>query len=324
MVTWSDAHRIASIAAAHAHHDFGVDTGAPPIDVAAAVAAAGLPLMWRPMPRLFGAYLCGPGLRPGILLNSSVPVGARRHTAAHELGHHCLHHAVATDYGACLQLDLSEDFASAEPVRHRWTDAERTAEAFAAWFLMPRKAVLAAIDRLGLTRLESASDVYRASLILGISYRSMVRHLPNLRLASRDRARAWMAVAPGRVKSQLNPAGDWRARGTADLWIIDRLFDGAQVRLQYGDQLVVVTESGARAVANEDACLASESSGDFPTGEAWRAWIATGCQGDDSHGVVSVESMTPTGIAGWSVSVVVEPSPAGLDRHWKTRMERTR
>lgn len=323
MVTWADAHRIAMIAAAHAHHDYGVNTSTPPVDVAGALARAGLPTMWRPMPRLFGAYLHGPGMHAGVLLNSAVPVGARRHTAAHELGHHCLGHSAVLDDGACLQLDLSDDAGVANG-RHRWTDGEKTAEAFSAWFLMPRAAVLAAIEQLGLSRLDSPTDVYRVSLLLGTSYRSTVRHLPNLRLVSRDRARTWMTVAPGRLKSLLHPTGDWHDRGTADLWLADRQLDGALIRPQRGDMVVAFAEPGLRVdVADADA-LTWNSGGERADGGTWSAWIATSSVHEgNGHAVIAAHPQTDKGPSRWSVRVAVEVPAVGLDRHWITRMEMT-
>jgi Zn-dependent peptidase ImmA (M78 family) len=328
VVTWADAHRIAAIEAAHAHHDFGVDTKSPPIDIAVVLAAADVPLMWRAMPRLFGAYLCGASLRPGVLVNSAIPIGARRHTAAHEFGHHRLHHAATIDDGACLHVDPVETEAApvaAGPVR--WTDAEKAAEAFAAWFLMPRQAVLTAMRQLGVTRLDTATEVYQLSLILGTSYRSTVRHLPNLRLASRDRASAWMAQAPGRVKAGLDPTRTWRGRGTADLWSIDRRFDGSQILIQQGDELVTNLEAGTRVVVSGDSCLEQVAIGTTSAGSTWTSWTATDAL-DDRAGHLTIAAVPnpekPGAAACWTVAIVVEAPPAGLDPHWLTRMELTR
>jgi Zn-dependent peptidase ImmA (M78 family) len=126
MSTWTQAHRIANLAAAQAHRDLGIDTNCFPIDVYRAIEDAGMVLMWRPLPRLFGWYFAGP--RPGILLNNQLDYGSQRHTAAHELGHHILGHGTRAD----LDLDPLTDR------RAGWTEVEKTAEAFASWFLMPR------------------------------------------------------------------------------------------------------------------------------------------------------------------------------------------
>src|SRR5260370_25986165 len=113
--------------------------------------------MWRPLPRQFGAYLAEAGSRPGMLINNGLPFAAQRQTAGHELGHHCLRHGT--------RLDADLDASHTRPAV--WTKEEKTAEAFAAWFLMPRKAVMAALTRLGLERPLEPLDVYRLSLLLG-------------------------------------------------------------------------------------------------------------------------------------------------------------
>lgn len=326
MLTWTDAHRIANIAAAQAHYDLGVDPGVPPIDVATALAANNVPLMWRPMPRLFGAYLNSANSRPGVLVNSAIPVGARRHTAAHELGHHRLRHSATIEDGACLHLDpLETAMAPPVPGRLRWTDQEKSAEAFAAWFLMPRRAVLSAMGTLGLTRLETATQIYRLSLILGTSYRSTVRHLPNLRLASQERSRSWMAEAPGRIKAQLDPTRTWQGRGITDLWTIDQRFNGSRVRLQHGDQLVAITNRTEDLAVTGDACLAELTPVAGAEGITWRSWLATDAlqQVDGIATITALHKHVRASLASptWTVSVVVEAPPLGLDRAGLEPME---
>lgn len=333
VLSWADAHRVANIAAAQAHHDLYVDAAAPPIDVAAALAADGVLLMWRPMPRLFGAYLNSRDARPGVLVNSAIPVGARRHTAAHELGHHRLRHSAIVDDGACLHLDPLETEAGYPPAnRARWTDQEKTAEAFAAWFLMPRRAVLAAMNRLGLAQVHTATEVYLLSLLLGTSYRSTARHLPNLRLASQARSRSWLSEVPGRLKARLDPTGTWQGRGTSDVWPVDSRFDGSGVTLQPGDQLVATAGPGQHLVVAGDDCLtelaSSAKSSDFPSpdstilhGEATRrSWHATPPPVTaDQAATASLATVTAVDRPGeavdtsWTVSVLVAAPPLGLD-----------
>jgi hypothetical protein len=343
VLTWPDAHRVAAIAAAQAHHEFGLDVDRPPMDVAAAIAAAGLPLIWRPMSRLFGAYVTGPGLRPGVLVTSAVPVGARRHTAAHELGHHQLGHTSAVDDGSCLQIDSPDDHAGAPlPGRPaRWSDAEKAAEAFAAWFLMPRRAVDAALGRLGIARVDSPADVYRLSLQLGTSYRSTARHLPNLRRATPAQSRLWMRQPPGRIKAGIDPTRTWHGRGAADIWTVDQRFAGAKLDLQQGDQLVVwhpaqaaLSVSGAECLGEPTAGTSGQLSrdpgkpspgkpgkpGDTGDVTAWTTWTATAWP-DRGDRTATVTIDTLPGGQLWSVDVTVHAQPAGLDTHWLERME---
>jgi Zn-dependent peptidase ImmA (M78 family) len=228
MTTWLQAHQAANFAAAQAHADLGVDPATFPIDVYAAIAAADVMLMWRPLPRAFGLYLDNPGSRPGILLNNQLEPAVQRHTAGHELGHHLLGHGSRVD----VDLDLFET------TRRGWTEPEKAAEAFAAWFLMPRRAVLAAMRALGRTDLSRPEEVYQLSLLLGTSYRSTARHLLNLRLCSREQSRSWMAVPPNRLKQRLDP-GCAPVSRAPDVWRVDRRLAGATVTVSPGDRLVV-------------------------------------------------------------------------------------
>lgn len=327
MVTWTDAHRIANIAAAQAHHDLEVDTSAPPIDVAAALARDDVPLMWRPMPRLFGAYLNSPDSRPGVLVNCAIPTGARRHTAAHELGHHRLRHSATIDDGACLHVDPLETSMGIPPRgRPQWTDQEKAAEAFAAWFLMPRRAVDAAMRLRGVTRLETATQVYQMSLILGTSYRSTARHLPNLRLASHDRARMLMTEIPGRIKTRLDPTRSQQGRGTSDVWLVDRHFDGTQIIVQPGDQVVAHVAPGHQLTLSGDPCLDELQGAADPGGGEWKSWVATptrtGCHADAEVSTFPADTaVTEASDTNWRVTIVLEAPPTGIDRNWLSRTE---
>ncbi len=327
MLTWADAHRIANIAAAQAHHDLGMDPSVPPIDVVSALAVDNVPLMWRPMPRLFGAYLSSANSRPGVLVNSAIPIGARRHTAAHELGHHRLRHSATIDDGACLHVDpLETAMVALTQGRPRWTDQEKTAEAFAAWFLMPRRAVIAAMRLLGIARLETAAHVYQLSLILGTSYRSTARHLPNLRLASQNRARNWMTEVPGRIKAHLDPTRTRQGRGTSDVWTVDHRFNSAEISLQHGDQLVAPATAQERFVLSGDPCLDELPFTTHERGVRWRSWLASDALGQRNAiaKIVAIprnDASAPSPEASWTVTVVVEAPPAGLDKNWLKRME---
>jgi IrrE N-terminal-like domain len=234
MTTWLEANRLANLAAAQAHGDLGIDTSAPQVDVYSAIGGADVLLMWRPMPRQFGAYIAEPGSRPGILVNNGLPFAAQRQTASHEFGHHRLGHGTRID----------TDLEAPSTRRVAWTPQEKAAEAFGAWFLMPRKAVMAGLARLGLDRPVTPLDVYRLSLLLGTPYLATVRHLPSLRLASQNLANAWARVPPAKIKAGADPAGGKpRSRG-ADVWLITSEFAGLVLTVHPGDRLVIVSDTG--------------------------------------------------------------------------------
>jgi hypothetical protein len=244
-MTWKQAHMAANLAAAQAHRALGVNTAEVPVDVVGAITAANVTLMWQPMPRIFGAYLDEPGGRPGILVNSGLPPGARRYTAAHELGHHWLRHSTAVDDGSTIDTVAREEFDAIPAANRRrtWSDQEKAAEAFAAWFLMPHRGVVAALQVLGLDRPRTALDAYCLSLLLGTSYRSTVRHLPNLKLVHPSNCRQWAAVAPGHLKAALDAGFLAPASRMGDVWRLTPAFDGRLVVVCPGDRLVV--EAGA-------------------------------------------------------------------------------
>ncbi len=202
-MTWQSANRVAAIAAAQAHGDLGIDTTAAPIDVDAAIDRAGVVLMYRPLPTLFGVYLRGSSTGPGIMVNNALTRAVRRHTAAHELGHHRFGHESSFEAGA----DTQDPSASLRATRRGgWSDDEKTAEAFASWFLMPRRAVMAVLDDMDVTAPRSASQAYQLALRLGTTFAATIRQLGVLKLISQAQARSWAAVAPAALKRQL--AGD--------------------------------------------------------------------------------------------------------------------
>jgi Zn-dependent peptidase ImmA (M78 family) len=228
-LTWRLAHRIASIAAVQAHEELSIDTARAPIDVAAAIGRAGVELMYQPLPALFGAYLADSCVA-GILVNSRMSRAVRRQTAAHELGHHRLGHGTVYDAGASDDTSASLPGAAGAPA------VERTAEAFAAWFLMPRRAVRTVLSALGYAPPLSAAQVYQIALRLGTSYATTARHLVSLRLATAEQCRGWVAVPPGRIKRQL--AGEM-LDGTAGVDVWDLTPAPGTIVASPGDVLVV-------------------------------------------------------------------------------------
>src|SRR6266404_355005 len=178
---WQDAHRSAMLAAAHAHKDYGVDTTRR-IDVFAVIEQAELILGFEPMPKLSGAYYAG----AGVLINANHPLARQRYTAGHELGHHVFGHETSVD-------PLVDPLTSWGATTH-WPPHEKQAEAFAAWFLMPKRLVETSLEQLELQRPQTAEDVYAVALRLGTSFEATARHLRNLRLAEASQVKAWLDV----------------------------------------------------------------------------------------------------------------------------------
>jgi Zn-dependent peptidase ImmA (M78 family) len=228
MTSWAAAHRVAQIRTVQAHAELGLDRSER-VDVFGAIGRAGLVLNVRPMPRLFGAYLAQPDAPVGILVNAGLDETTQRHTAAHELGHHFFRHATTVDG------DLDEILNRSR----QWPMRELLAEAFAAWFLMPRRAVQKAMERLAITCVDNPEEVYRIALLLGTSYRGTARQLYNLRLATSAQAKAWAAVPVGKVKDRLDkqlPRGRDRR---SNVWLLDQGFHGHCILAGCGDRLII-------------------------------------------------------------------------------------
>jgi Zn-dependent peptidase ImmA (M78 family) len=297
MTTWAEANGQGMLAAAQAHGDYGIDTATWPIDIYDAIYKARVILMWRQMPRQFGAYINDQGSRPGILINNGVPHAAQRQTAGHELGHHWWKHGTREDG----DLDPPGDR------RAPWPREEKLAESFAAWFLMPRKAVMAALSCLGIQRPQSSADAYQLSLLLGVPYRAMVRHLPNIRLASPAWAAAWIKVPPNVIKDRLDEAGEAPASRKPDVWLLSPRFDGARITIRPGDRIVINSPRGNRpAVTCPDglAVLAVRSTSHATEIEAE--------EGMDRCGRVRVADLS----GHWEFEVQVEGQRSGIDSRW--------
>jgi Zn-dependent peptidase ImmA (M78 family) len=226
-VNWAVAHRIAGIAAAQAHRDLGIDRTRY-VPVHQALKRADLVGMAQPMPRLFGVYLSPADKGPAVLLNANLNIVTQRHTAAHELGHHQLRHRSAADDDLSPALRWGNG---------SWPDEEKTAEAFAAWFLMPRPAVLAGLDRICQGQPTSPEHVYQLARELGTSYTGTVRQMQNLRLLGADRARQWAKISPAALRSSL--AGGTSLPADAHVHVVTAASHLQQVHADVGDVLIV-------------------------------------------------------------------------------------
>lgn len=205
---WGEAHQQAMIAAAQAHEEAAVDTFHH-VDVFAAMADAGLKVLFRPLRGCAALYLPSiRGSRPGAVVHAGHPLALQRFSAAHEFGHHV--------FG-----DGPQVVPGGEP-RPRGASVpphEMLAEAFAAWFLMPPEAAELALERLGHAAVERPEQAYELALRLGTSYRATCIHLESLNQLGRSVATAWAEMPLKRIKEGLTstaPPGGWRN----DVWLV--------------------------------------------------------------------------------------------------------
>lgn len=111
-------------------------------------------------PSLEGMYIANDNL---ILISSNRPEGRKRFTCAHEIGHHALGHGTVID-------EIIESGSS--------KTAEREADLFAGFLLMPKGAVQNALSRYEAKNKHlSVQDAYTLSKYFGVSYKAFISHL---------------------------------------------------------------------------------------------------------------------------------------------------
>jgi Zn-dependent peptidase ImmA (M78 family) len=231
-MTWHQIHLRAALEAARAHRELRIDTSQP-IDPFSALANSGVMVFRRTLAGLAGLYLPGgDASTPGVLLNVAHPLSKQRYTAAHELAHHRRDRRVVFDTDTEW---LSRDGSTND-------ERERFAEAFAAWFLMPRSLVRASLKRLRL-ELRSLDPVgaYRLALELGTSYQATINHLGDLRLLTRPRRTDLLRSTPRKVKRLLG-AGPGLADSWRDVWVVHEEDERPRIHPLAGDAVLVEVE----------------------------------------------------------------------------------
>lgn len=258
-MNWTMANRLGHIAATKAHSRLGVDVGDYPVNVSKAIDAAGLSLMRRPLPSLFGVYVEANGNR-GVMVNANLTRATRRHTEGHELGHHEFGHRPDPARQCAIDATAAGTAGGPQGRIRAQGQVEMTAEAFAAWFLMPRRAVLAALTDLGIDTLTSAAEMYRLSLLLGTTYRATCRHLMNIRFVSRADADLWTRMQPGRLKKALATEVGATLDSTSDMDVWDlRAASRPRVEASVGDLLMLPFELRGAAEAAGLTVVATDS-----------------------------------------------------------------
>jgi len=168
-------------AASEARRLIGVDVNSPIHDLAEHVERAGLfPYsIFLGQAAADGAYAEVDGLGVAII-NGAIDSGHRRHTLVHELGHHLFGDAYSADWG----VDTSE--------------AERSLDAFAGHFLLPR---LGVSNRWQFLRKQH--QLRQAAIILSaefrVSWTAALLYLRSFELISRDEQRLLDSRSPTRV-----------------------------------------------------------------------------------------------------------------------------
>jgi predicted secreted protein len=222
-----EAHLRGAREATHQWMRLGLDADRP-VDVFGVIENRRVWLLFEPLDRLYGFFQRWNGAS-GIVLHSGHPLSLQRFTAAHELGHHVLGHALSHD--SAQELFVGADV----PLQ------EIEAQAFAAEFLMPLQLVNRALDRLLLPRRPSALtpiEAYQLSLEIGSSYRATIIQLKQLKKISQATLENLSRWDPIQIKIELGN-GRRPDNARADVWDVTENRRARRPRLRVDDELHV-------------------------------------------------------------------------------------
>ena len=200
---------VSQAATVHAESRKGPRTS---FDVIGAVAERNIPLLFRPLGKLWGAFITVNDEERGIIVTTKLGLPVQRFTVAHELGHLMLGHGTS--------LDETIDFAGRNAPASR-PKQEAAADTFASELLAPRSLLLASAQRHGWTKgkLQQPENIYQLSLRLGISYQAACWALATCKVLTRPEADRLRTTTVKELKRALAPAAlvenSW-----ADVWAL--------------------------------------------------------------------------------------------------------
>lgn len=215
------------------------------IDVFGTIVKQKIPLVFKPLDGLLGAYLPRPV--PGIIVTTKRQLSVQRFTGAHELGHAKMGHQVSLDDESMLVRAESPD--------SEYDPLETAANAFATDFLLPQWLLISHAERHKWTwrDLAEASVVYQLSLRAGASYQATSLALLRHNLIGQKAFDALRQVEVKRLKQDLlegYPLENWYP----DVWILTEADEGSTIEGDSRDAFVLRLKenSGAGYLWNID------------------------------------------------------------------------
>jgi Zn-dependent peptidase ImmA (M78 family) len=151
------------------HREFDTEVraarGEGRIDVFGMLVKRDIPVLFRPLTKLLGAFVNDPDMDKGVIVTTRPPLRSQRFTAAHELGHAELGHETSYDGEEILTRALFVSGAGFDP-------REDQANAFATELLTPPWLIVHHMERQGWERkdLTDPINVYQLALRMGSSY----------------------------------------------------------------------------------------------------------------------------------------------------------
>ena len=181
-------------------------------DIIGAVAERNIPLLFRPLDNLWGAFITVNDEERGIIVTTKLGLPVQRFTVAHEFGHLLLGHQIS--------LDKTVGFAGRNAPASRPAH-EAAADTFASELLAPKRLLLASARRHGWTRnkLRQPQNIYQLSLRLGISYQAACWALVTADVLARPEAARLRTASVKDLKHALAPTA-LITNSWADVWTL--------------------------------------------------------------------------------------------------------
>jgi len=212
-------------------------TGQGRIDVFEMLVEKDIPILFRPLKNLLGAYVDDPG--HGVLITTQRPLPVQRFTAAHELGHAALGHEASYDEEEVLTRALFYG-------NDRFDSREIQANAFAMELLTPRWLIAQHMRRQEWQPkdLLDPQNVYQLSLRMGSSYAATVYALKSYQILDTFKVKYLLEFSPKEIKQQL--AKELEPKNWyGDIWMITEKDQGLSVEGSRSDFVIIDLEEHA-------------------------------------------------------------------------------
>lgn len=222
---YAQAVRKGALAAGRLHRQLSVkeqieETGGA-INVFAAISELDVPLLFRPLDGLLGAFLNFP--TRGILVTTQRPLSIQRFTAAHELGHCMLNHQPSLDDENILRRMMMNE----QPGQDL---QEVEADGFAAAFLLPKWLIANHMKRQNIRtpHLRRPNVIYQLSLRLGVSYEAFCWTLVRYKMINPKQARELLLTQRRALKEALLD-GHRPTNYRGDVWLLTERDAGTRI-----------------------------------------------------------------------------------------------
>lgn len=221
------------------------DIGEGRVDVFGMLANKDIPVMFRPLKNLLGAYIdLGTDMDDagkGVMVTTQRQLPVQRFTAAHELGHAALGHEASFDEEETLMRALFDR-------RARFDTREIQANAFATALLTPQWLIVQHMQRQGWTRTDLTNPVvvYQLSLRMGSSFSATCYALLDCKGIDQPTCDKLMEVSKKKraIKQSLAmpyTPDNWYG----DVWLVTERDNGMVLEGSHSDLVVVKVQEHA-------------------------------------------------------------------------------